>query len=203
VLAVLAWLQETALPEQVVEVATRVEALLARLGRPHALAQATAVRAQAAQALAGWSRAGFHAESENIDRLEERGDLHAAYTAAQRLLERCLAVGDAAYQGAAYDVAYAYWHLGRTLLSLGDAEAALQPLTEAQQRFQMLAETGKTSASRMASGAIVERGNCLTNLGRLNEAAAAYEDAVERLEQRDVRRSIAVVKGQLGTVRML
>jgi len=31
VLAVLAWLQETALPKKVVEVATSVEALLARL----------------------------------------------------------------------------------------------------------------------------------------------------------------------------
>src|SRR5262249_11670822 len=36
ILAVLAWLQETALPEKVVEVATSVEALLAPLGRPHA-----------------------------------------------------------------------------------------------------------------------------------------------------------------------
>src|SRR5205823_3157812 len=61
-LAVLAWLQETALPEKVVGVAIKVEALLARLGRPHALAQATAIRAQAAQALAGWSRATFNAE---------------------------------------------------------------------------------------------------------------------------------------------
>jgi hypothetical protein len=51
VLAVLAWLQETALPEKVVKVATHVEALLARLGRPHALAQATAVRVQEAQVL--------------------------------------------------------------------------------------------------------------------------------------------------------
>jgi AAA ATPase domain len=58
-LAVLAWLQETALPEKVVAVAAPVEALLAHMGRPHALAQATAVRAQAAQALAGWSGTRF------------------------------------------------------------------------------------------------------------------------------------------------
>ena len=180
-----------------------MEALLAHLGRPHALAQATAVREQAAQALAGWSHARFIAESENIDRLLERGDLQAAHTAAQRLLERCLAAGDAAYQGAAYDIAMAHWHLGRTLQTLGAAEAALQPLTEAQQRFQALAEAGNTSASRMASVAIAERGDCLTDLGRLDEAAAAYEDAIQRAEHRDDRRSIAVGKGQLGTVRML
>src|SRR5262249_55974639 len=51
ILAVLVWLQETALPEKVVAVAVNVETLLAHLGRPHALAQAVAVRAQAAQAL--------------------------------------------------------------------------------------------------------------------------------------------------------
>jgi len=85
-LAALAWLQETALPEEVVDVATSVEALLAHSGRPHALAQATAVRVQAAQALAGGSHVRFVAESESINRLRERGDLHAAQTAAQRLL---------------------------------------------------------------------------------------------------------------------
>jgi tetratricopeptide (TPR) repeat protein len=203
VLAVLAWMRETALPEQVVEVATRVEALLAGLGRPHALAQATAVRTQAAQALPGWSSARFGAESENINRLLERGDLHTAHTEAQRLLERCLSADDTAYQGAAYDIAIAYWHLGRTLLSLGDAEAALQPLTEAQQRFQTLAETGNTSASRMASAVIMERGRCLTELGRLDEAAAAYKVAIQRAEQHDDRRLIAVGKSNLGTVRSL
>ena len=203
ILAVLAWFQETALPEKAVAVATRVEALLAPLGRPHALAQATAVRAQADQALAEWSHARFSAESQNIDRLRECGDLHAAYTVAQRLLERYLAAGDAAYQGAAYDIAVAHYHLGRTLASLGAAEAALHPLTEAQQRFQVLAEAGNAGASHVAAVAIVERGNCLADLGRLDEAAAAYEDAIERFEQGDDQRNIAVVKGQLGTVLML
>ena len=59
----------------------------------------------------------------------------AAHTAAQHLLERCLAAGDTAYQGAAYDIAMAHTQLGRTLQSLGAAEAALQPLTEARATF--------------------------------------------------------------------
>jgi hypothetical protein len=94
-----------------------VEDLLAYLGRPHTLAQAIAVRVQAAQALAGWSRTRYLAESANINRLLERGDLQAAYTAAQHLLERCLAAGNTAYQDAAYDIARTHWHLGRTLKS--------------------------------------------------------------------------------------
>ena len=51
-LAVLAWLQETAFPEQVVRVALRGSPPR-HLDCPHALTQATAIRVQAAQALAG------------------------------------------------------------------------------------------------------------------------------------------------------
>jgi tetratricopeptide (TPR) repeat protein len=200
-LTVIAWLQETAFPEKVVDVAVRVEQLLSLVGRPQALAQATAVLTQAAQALAGWSHARFSEERTNIDRLLEYGDLHAAYTAAQRLLGLCLAAGDAAYQGAAYDIAGAYWYLGTTLRKLGAAEAALQPLTEAQQRSQALVEGGDAGASHLVSVAIAERGECLLDLGRLDEAATAYEDAIQRGEQRD--RNIAAHKIQLGTILML
>src|SRR5262249_31764581 len=179
------------------------ETLLARMGRPHALAQATAVRVQAAQALVEWSHALYLAESQNIDRLLERGDLHAAHAAAQRVLERCLAAGDAVYQGEAYDIALAHFHFGRALRLLGAAEAALHPLTQAQQRFEALVAAGDTSASRMASTAIMDRGICLRNLGRLDAAAAAFADVIQRVAHLDDRRHIAVTKGQLGTIRML
>ena len=68
-LTMLAWAQENLPVEQVVDLADSVEALLAQLGRPQALAQATRVREQAAQALGEWSHARFLAESANIDRL--------------------------------------------------------------------------------------------------------------------------------------
>lgn len=54
----------------------------------------------------------------------------------------------------------------------------------------------------MAAVAITERGDCLQDLGRLDEAAAAYEDAIERAKSRDDKRSMAVNKGQLGSVRL-
>ena len=163
--------------------------------------QVTALRDKAAQALPGWSRAHYFAEIENIERLLERGYGHAAHTAAQRLLEQCLAADYAAYQDAPYDIALAYWELGRTLLSLGDAEAGLQLQTEVQQRFQTLAEAGDINASFMVAGAIIERGTSLAALGRLDEAAAAYKDTIQRVY--NDQRSIAVCKGQLGTVRLL
>lgn len=203
-LALLDWAQEHMSPEQVVDLADSVEGLLAELGRPRALARASAIREAAARALQGeWSHARFLAEAAAIDRLLERGDLQGAHDAARALLQRARAAGEAAYPGAAYDIAEAHFRLGRVLKRMGAAEAALAPLAEAQKRFQRLADAGNTSAARMASVAIVERADCLTDLGRLEEAAAGYEEAIRRAEERDDRRSIATNKFQLGTVRML
>ena len=84
----------------------------------------------------------------------------------------------------------------------GAAEAALAPLGEAQRRFQALADAGNTGAAQMASAAITETADCLRDLGRLDEAAAAYQEAIRRDEQLDDRRGVAVSKGQLGTVRL-
>jgi len=75
-------------------------------------------------------------------------------------------------------------------------------LAEAQQRFQVLADAGNTSAEGMASAAITESGDCLLNLGRLNEATAAYEEAIKRDENRHSMRDVAVGKAQLGGVLM-
>lgn len=49
-LALLAWVQSTLTPEQVASVAGNLESLLAQLGRPQALAQATRAREQAGAA---------------------------------------------------------------------------------------------------------------------------------------------------------
>ncbi len=49
---------------------------------------------------------------------------------------------------------------------------------------------------------MTERGDCLMTLGRLYEAAVAYEEAIRRDEKRGAERDVAVEKGNLGTVRM-
>ena len=204
-MALLDWMEQRATPEEVVDLADSVETLLARLGRPQALARATCAREGAALRLGQqgeWSPARFNAESAKIDRLLETGQLPAAYQAAQGLLERALAAGEAAYPGAGYDIAVAHFRLGRVLKKGGAAEAALAPLGEAQRRFQALANAGDADAARMASAAITETADCLADLGRLDEAAAAYQEAIRRFEQLDDRRSVAVGKGNLGTVRL-
>jgi tetratricopeptide (TPR) repeat protein len=202
-MALLAWILDKATPEQVVGLAGRIEQLLEYLNRPQALAQAVAVREQAQQSLTGWSHAQFQSEQLQIERLLDKRDLPAAYTAVQQLLQRCVEAGEKAYPGADYDIAYIHWLFGRVLSMGGQAEAALQRLNKAQQRFQQLADAGNQSAERMASAAIMDMGDCMRNLGQLEDAATAYQAAIQRAEKRQAARDIAVGKGQLGSVHLL
>jgi tetratricopeptide (TPR) repeat protein len=55
----------------------------------------------------------------------------------------------------------------------------------------------------MASGCIAERGDCLRDLGRLDDSASAYEEAIRRAVEAGAERGVAVGKGNLGTVRLL
>ena len=84
----------------------------------------------------------------------------------------------------------------------GAAEAALPLLAAAQQRFEALGAEGNAAASLIASATITERGECLTDLRRLEEATTAYEEAIQRAESRGDQRSIAINQCQLGTVRL-
>ncbi len=202
-LAMLQWMQQQDAPEEVVGLASKVETLLANLGRPQALAEATRVREQAAKGLSEWSHARFVTENESINRMLDSGALPSAYAAAQQLLQRSLASGEEAYPEAAYDLAFAHWKLGRVLSRGGAAEEALIQLAEVQRRFQALSDAGDTDAEQMVSTAITESGGCLRALGRLDAAAAAYQEAIRRSEKLKDRRTIAVSKGNLGTVRML
>jgi hypothetical protein len=111
-LALLAWAEGALTPEEVVGLAGRVEDLLARLGRPQALALAVRAREAVARRLGEWSHAQFVSAARSIDRLLEQGKLPAAYAAAQQLLQRALAAGEKAYPEAAYDIA-------RRIVSLG------------------------------------------------------------------------------------
>lgn len=202
-IAMLLYILYKVTPEETVYLAQMVEALLSDFGRSQALAQATSVREQAAQRLGEWSYARFVAEIASIDRLLEHGELQPAYNAAEKLLQRCLAAGEETYKGADYHIAYAHWEFGRVLNRSGSAEAALPLLAKALQLFQAMADVGDTYAEVMASAAITESGDCLLNLGRLDEAAAAYEEAINRDESRHSMRDVAVGKGQLGAVRLM
>ena len=202
-MAMLSWLQDRATPEEVVELAQSIEVLVSILGIKPALERVVRVREQATRKLGAWSHARYLTQSATIDRLFDQGDLPAAYAASQDLMRHGLEAGEGAYDGAAYDLAAIYIRVGRVLRTMGAVEAALEPLTEAQQRFQRLADDGDTQAEGMSVTAMSETATCFRLLGRLDEAASAYEESITRYEKLGGDRNVAVSKGQLGTVRLV
>lgn len=143
------------------------------------------------------------AASTEVVRLLEQGEVRAAHAAAARLLKHCQVAGEGAYPGAAYDLAIAHFTLGRVLKRGGAAAEALPLLVESRHRLEALARDGNTTAAAMASAVLTDSGDCLRNLGRLDEAAAAYEETVRRAKEWGGQRYVAVGKGQLGSVRLL
>jgi tetratricopeptide (TPR) repeat protein len=197
-LAALVGLAEAADPDLVVETATRFAGVLQYLDRPQALARVVAVQKTAAEALGDWSHARFEASRAALDRLLDAGRLAEGVAAAEQLVHKGLA-GDQAYPEAPYDLAGAYWYLGRALQSSGAASASLEPLEEARRRFQELADAGDPEAARMAEVTLTELGDSLAALGRLDEAGRLYQKSIRGAEEMGDSRLSAIARGQLGT----
>jgi tetratricopeptide (TPR) repeat protein len=184
--------------------ANSVEALLQTLGRPRAMQRAVAVRERAAAALkdSGWSHARYLAVSSAFERLLHAGRAAKAVSVAQTLLADATTAGEAAYDGAAYDLAMCHAYLGQALRKSGDVQAALGPLAKARVGFQRLADTGDGNAAHMVAASIGYRADALRDLGRLAEAVAAYEEAIQLTEAQGAPRNAAVLRLQLGTTRL-
>jgi tetratricopeptide (TPR) repeat protein len=87
------------------------------------------------------------------------------------------------------------------LQTAGRADQSLPLLFDARKRFEAVAKQRPgQGAERMASVCLTEQGDCLLLLGRLDEAAASYEEAICLDEQSGSDRDVAVGKVQLGTV---
>ena len=163
--------------------------------RAKALARVVEVRLAAAQRLPEWSHAQFLSARASVERLIDEGRRAEAVQAGQSLHLRSEVAGETAYDGAAYDGAMAQITLGRALQMSGEAVAALPHLEMARERFERLHQ------SRMAAAALTEQADCLTDLGRYDEAAEVYAGVIKRYERLQDSRSAAASKGQLATVR--
>jgi tetratricopeptide (TPR) repeat protein len=198
ILAVLGYLTENAPADKIIAMATEVEFLIQELGRPKAMAWITRLREEAASTLAEWGHTSFISRSATIDRLHKAGQVQEALNASHHLLKCCMAEGANAYPEAPYDLATAHFHLGRALIGAGDANGAIEPLTEARTRFLRISDSG---TSRMARTCLTETGECLLAVGRLAEAEDVYERSFALDKEQGDLRGMAVVKLQLGTVR--
>jgi tetratricopeptide (TPR) repeat protein len=191
-------------PATAIERATSLYGLLQRLGKPRLLERVARVREAAAAALGeGWTHARFQASRTSIEQQLAAGQLREALAGAKQLLQQAQAAGEAAYAGADYDLAAAFFLRGKGLRRGGGAQQALPLLQEAGRRFEAIAnKRPDAGAAAMASICIAEQGECLGNLGRFDAAAAAYEEAIRRAEQQGALHDVAVGKGRLGNVRL-
>lgn len=190
--------------EATIDLATSLYSLLKNAGKPRLLARVGQVRDAVAKALGDtWNHARFAAQRTRIEQQCAGGRLCEAFDGAQALLQRARAAGEQAYPAAAYDLAMACFLLAHVLNTTGGSEPALPLLDEARQRFEAIAQAQANKAvERMASVCLKKQGDCLLDLGRLDEAAAAYEEGIRRAEQRGTDRDVAVGKIQLGAVRL-
>ena len=190
--------------EETIDLATTLYSLLQALGKPRLLKRIGEVRDTAAAAMGNsWNHASFEAARTRIEQQLSGGLMRKAFDGAQSLLQRARSAGEEAYPDADYDLAGACWLLARVLKTVRASEQSLPLLEEARQRFEAFEKTSPgRGAKRMASLCLTEQGDALRFLGRFDEAAAAYEEAIHRDEQRGSERDVAVGKVQLGTLRM-
>ena len=199
----LMWAQRKMPTDRFCDVAANLEYLLAPMNRPQALALVVNARELTTQNLAIWSNSQFRVEATSIDRMLEKGELESACAAAQQLLQRCLAGGEDAYPEAAFNIALAYFRLGRAQKKRGDSQSALRYLSEAQKQHQSLADAGDSDAEREISVTADEVGGCLMHLNRFDEAGKSFEEAIKRSEKMGDKKQMALSKVNLGTVRLL
>jgi tetratricopeptide (TPR) repeat protein len=189
--------------EATINLATSLFDLLHALGKPRLLARAGQVADDAVKALGDtWNHARFRAERTAIQKQLRGGRLREAFEDAIRLLGRVRAVGERAYPRADYDLAGACFLLAQVCQSIGNAEQALPLLDEARHRFEAIEQGSRASGLVMAAICLAEQGHCLLDLGRFDDAAAAYEESIRLGEQHGADRNVAACKGQLGTVRL-
>ncbi|KJV05396.1 tetratricopeptide repeat protein [Methylocucumis oryzae] len=200
--AVLEYSQQAGDAAATIALTTDLYSLLQNLGKPRLLVKVGQMRDAAAERLgASWSHAQFEAQRTRTEQLLADGQYPAAYNAATALLQQARAMGMQAYDGADYDLAMACMIMAEVFYRSGNAAPALPLLIEARQGFAAIATAQDSkAAARMAAKCLSEQGHCLSDLGRLDEAAAAYEERIRLGEQQGDERGVAVGKFQLGTV---
>jgi tetratricopeptide (TPR) repeat protein len=191
--------------EATIALTTSLHSLLQRLGKPRLLERVGQTRDAAAAALGpAWNHTRFEAQRTRIEQLFGNGRLREVLDGAQELLRRARQAGETAYPTADFDLAMACALLGQVLTAVGGPDQALPYLDEALVRFETISvERANSEAKQMVSVCNTRRGQCLRDVGRLEEAAVAYEESIRSAEELGAERDIAVGKGQLGTVRLL
>jgi len=191
--------------EATINLATSLYQLLQNLGKPRLLERIGQVRDAAAVVLGdAWNHAQFSAARIRVEQQLATGRARDALMSAQQLLRYAQVAGEEAYPNADYDLALASLLLARVLHTVGLSEQTLALIDEAHQRFEAIAKVRPgLGAEEMVSICFSEKGDSLVDVGRLDEAATAYEISIRQADEIGDTRQVAVGEAQLGTVRML
>ncbi|NOG84758.1 MAG: tetratricopeptide repeat protein [Planctomycetes bacterium] len=202
-LQMLRYVQAQDVPEVTMDLAVMLEGLIAQLDAQIILSKVIDIRKEEEKKSGEWGHNRFEVLRMQIERLMGIGSLPRALSVAQVLLDKCEQAGEDAYAEVEYDLAEAHMLLGRVLRVGGAAEDALKSIDEALRRFQLLVDKGDGDTPvKMVAASLAKRGECLFDLGRSKEAAAAYQGSIRKAEEVKSERQIALAKGQLGMVRM-
>ncbi len=197
------YVQAQKVPEVTLDRAILLEQLIAHLDKPDVLVKVKAIQDEEKSRSSEWNHKRFETLRLQVEKYLEMGNLPQALSVAQVMLDKCLKAGDQSYDGADYDTAEAYVLLGRVLRIGGASENALQTINEALKRFEQIASRkGSDAAGIMISASLAKKGECLLDLGRLDESAAAFEECIRVAEKFNSKKHAAIGKGQLGTVRL-
>ncbi len=197
------YVQAQKVPEVTLDRATLFEQLIAHLDKPDILTKVKAIQEEEKKRSSEWNSTRFETLRLQVEKYLEIGNLPQALSVAQVLLDKSLKAGDQNYEGADHDTAEAYVLLGRVLRMGGASENALQAINEALKRFEQIASRKNSDAAGiMASASLAKKGECLLDLGRLDESAAAFKECVRIAEKFNSKKHAAIGKGQLGTVRL-
>ncbi|MGR3294306.1 MAG: tetratricopeptide repeat protein [Candidatus Scalindua sp.] len=198
----LEYVQAQAIPEITLDRAVILEQLTMQVDKPQTLAKVKTIMEEEEKKSVGWEHVRFEALSIQVEKLLDTDNFPQALSVAQILLDKCIKAGERVYEGADYDIAVANLLIGRVLRVGGAFEDALKSINAAHKGFRLLVGKADSNAvGNMVSASLARKGECLLDLGRLEESAAAYEESIHVAEELKSERHIAVGKGQLGTVR--
>lgn len=202
--ALLDLVQQEADPKATISLATSLYQLLQFAGKPRLLERVGNVRDAATAAMGdGWNHAQFQAARTRIEQQLASGLLREAFEEARKLYELARKAGEQAYAGSDYDLAGACWLLARVLNTGGAAEKALTLLDEATSRFEAIEKRSPGRGARMLAVCLADAGDNLRALGRLEEAAAVYEESIRCAQQLGADRDVARGHLELGSVRLM
>jgi tetratricopeptide (TPR) repeat protein len=201
ILALLEYVSRNGAPEQSIDLAAKIYDLLEPIAKPQLAGRVVEMMSTASKSLGGvWSHSAVVVcRTRAVDHLSNHR-YNQALDEAQRLLDNARAAGESAYPGARYDLAVAYETLGHALGRLGKFEEALSLHEQVQKLFEHV-QSLDGAGERMVSRSLDNRGACLQQLGRLDQAAAAHEKAISGYEKAGDARRVAIGKFQLGLVR--